>query len=70
MKITNITGEINLNQIMDISVDVHKDTLNFFFCYRRQGIHRGMRQSYRCYRKTDQKIHYKLLKIMKGTTCG
>jgi len=31
MKITNIAEEINLNQIMDISVDVHKDNLNFFF---------------------------------------
>jgi len=30
MKITRITEKINLNQVMDISVDVHKDTLNFF----------------------------------------
>ena len=31
MKITHIAEKINLNQVMDISVDVHKDTLNFFF---------------------------------------
>jgi len=31
MKITRIAEKINLNQIMDISVDVHKDILNFFF---------------------------------------
>ena len=31
MKITQIAEKINLNQVMDISVDVHKDTLNFFF---------------------------------------
>jgi len=31
MKITRIAEKINLNQVMDISVDVHKDTLNFFF---------------------------------------
>jgi len=31
MKITHIAKKINLNQVMDISVDVHKDTLNFFF---------------------------------------
>jgi transposase len=31
MKITRIAEKINLNQIMDLSVDVHKDTLNFFF---------------------------------------
>ncbi|MBU4067255.1 MAG: hypothetical protein KKH17_03040, partial [Proteobacteria bacterium] len=32
MKITYIAEKINLNQVMDISVDVHKDNLNFFFC--------------------------------------
>ena len=31
MKITQIAEKINLNQVMDISVDVHKDTLNLFF---------------------------------------
>ena len=31
IKITRITEKINLNQVMDITVDVHKDTLNFFF---------------------------------------
>jgi len=31
MKITHIAEKINLNQVMDISVDVHKDNLNFFF---------------------------------------
>ena len=31
MKITRIAEKINLNQVMDISVAVHKDTLNFFF---------------------------------------
>ena len=31
MKITRIAEKINLNQVVDISVDVHKDTLNFFF---------------------------------------
>ena len=31
MKITRISGIINLNKVMDISVDVHKDNLNFFF---------------------------------------
>jgi len=30
MKITHVAEKINLNQIMDISVDVHKDTLNSF----------------------------------------
>jgi transposase len=37
MKITNIAEEINLNQIMDISVDVHKDNLNFFFAADNRG---------------------------------
>ena len=31
MKITRSAEKINLNQIMDIPVDVHKDTLCFFF---------------------------------------
>ncbi len=31
MKITRIAEKINLNQVMDISVDVHKDALNLFF---------------------------------------
>ena len=31
MKITQTGHKIKLNQVMDISVDVHKDTLNFFF---------------------------------------
>ncbi|MBU2520834.1 MAG: hypothetical protein KJ550_03415 [Proteobacteria bacterium] len=31
MKITYIVEKINLNQVMDISVDVHKDNLSFFF---------------------------------------
>lgn len=31
MKITQVAQKINLNQVMDVSVDVHKDTLNFFF---------------------------------------
>jgi len=30
MKITRIAEKINLNLTMDISVDVHKDILNFF----------------------------------------
>jgi hypothetical protein len=30
MKIARIAGKINLNQLMAISVDVHKDNLNFF----------------------------------------
>ncbi len=32
MKITRIAEKINLNQVMDISVDVHKD--NFIFLDR------------------------------------
>ena len=31
MKITKIGEKIKLNQVMDISTDVHKDILNFFF---------------------------------------
>lgn len=31
MKITQTAQKIKLNQVMDISVDVHKDILNFFF---------------------------------------
>lgn len=31
MKITQTAQKIKLNQVLDISVDVHKDTLNFFF---------------------------------------
>ncbi len=31
MRITQNASKIKLNQVMDISVDVHKDTLNFFF---------------------------------------
>jgi len=31
MKITRVAEKINLNQVMDIPVDVHKDTLCFFF---------------------------------------
>ena len=31
MKVTRIAEKINLNKVMDISVDVHKDALNFFF---------------------------------------
>jgi len=31
MKITQTAEKIKLNQVLDISVDVHKDTLNFFF---------------------------------------
>ena len=31
MRITQNAQKIKLNQAMDISVDVHKDTLNFFF---------------------------------------
>lgn len=31
MKITQTAQKIKLNQVMDISVDVHKDTLNFLF---------------------------------------
>jgi len=30
MKITRIAEKINLNQVMNISVDVHKDNFNFF----------------------------------------
>ncbi len=30
MKIARIAEKINLNQVMAISVDVHKDNLNFF----------------------------------------
>ncbi len=36
MKITQVAEKINLNQVMDISVDVHKDTLNFFFASDRR----------------------------------
>lgn len=31
MKITQKAEKINLSQVMDVSVDVHKDVLNFFF---------------------------------------
>jgi hypothetical protein len=31
MKISQTAQKIKLNQVMDISVDVHKDILNFFF---------------------------------------
>lgn len=31
MKVTPTARKINLNQVLDISVDVHKDILNFFF---------------------------------------
>ena len=31
MKITRRAEKINLNQVVDVSVDVHKDILNFFF---------------------------------------
>lgn len=31
MKITRTAKKINLNQVVDVSVDVHKDILNFFF---------------------------------------
>lgn len=31
MKTTQTVQKIKLNQVMNISVDVHKDTLNFFF---------------------------------------
>jgi hypothetical protein len=31
MKISQAVQKNNLNQAVDISVDVHKDTLNFFF---------------------------------------
>ena len=31
MKITQTAQKIKLNQVLDISVDVHKDILNFFF---------------------------------------
>ena len=31
MKITRLAEKINLNQVMYISVGVHKDNLNFFF---------------------------------------
>lgn len=31
MKIACVAQKINLNQVLDISVDVHKDTLNIFF---------------------------------------
>jgi transposase len=31
MRISQTAQKIKLNQVMDISVDVHKDTLNFFF---------------------------------------
>jgi transposase len=31
MKITRTAEKINLNQVVDVSVDVHKETLNFFF---------------------------------------
>ena len=32
MRITRKAEKINLNQIIDVSVDVHKDILNFYFC--------------------------------------
>ena len=31
MRITRRAEKINLNQVVDVSVDVHKDILNFFF---------------------------------------
>ena len=31
MKITRIAEKIKLNQVLNISIDVHKATLNFFF---------------------------------------
>ncbi|MDH5561631.1 MAG: hypothetical protein OEY59_12350, partial [Deltaproteobacteria bacterium] len=31
MKITQTAQKINLNNVVDIAVDVHKDTLCFFF---------------------------------------
>ena len=31
MRITQTAEKINLQKVMDVSVDVHKDTLNFFF---------------------------------------
>jgi transposase len=31
MKISQVTKRVNANEVMDVSVDVHKDTLNFFF---------------------------------------
>jgi hypothetical protein len=31
MKISQKAQKIKLNQVMDISIDVHKDILNFFF---------------------------------------
>ena len=31
MRITQMAEKINLQKVMDVSVDVHKDTLNFFF---------------------------------------
>lgn len=31
MKITQRAEKINLNRVMDVSIDVHKDILNFFF---------------------------------------
>jgi hypothetical protein len=31
MRISQTAQKIKLNQVMDISVDVHKDSLNFFF---------------------------------------
>jgi len=31
MKITHSAKKINLNQVVDVSVDVHKETLNYFF---------------------------------------
>lgn len=31
MKITRTARKINLNQVLDVPVDVHKDTLNLFF---------------------------------------
>ena len=34
MKITRVVGKINLNQVMEISVDVHNDTLIFFHLCR------------------------------------
>ena len=32
MRITQNIQEIKSNQVLDVSVDVHKDILNFFFC--------------------------------------
>jgi len=56
MKISHAAKRVNANEVMDVSVDVHKDTLNFFFeagsqeytdeCKNRSAVIAGRLQAY------------------------